>query len=909
MKKRMKSHLINISTIPFVSYTVLFIGLAILIFGYFVLAKQSFIWTGDGYSQHYLIFSDYLNKLRSFFSGEGFPMWDWTIGLGSDTILSYGYYVIGDPFVYLGLLFPSGQTELAYHVLILLRVYFVGISFLVFAKWKNFTKLTMVLTSLIYAFSHFVLHNVLKHPFFILPMIFFPLIIFGFEKLVTEDKAKYFVFIIFLSAVSNFYFFYKMSLLLFIYAVIRFLSFPKEERTVKQFLSLTGKSLQSYIIGISLASVLFIPVVIGFLTSSRSPGGVDINLWFYPLNYYGALLVNFLTPGTYFWLVGGLPVVSLIVIPFLWKQRRIHFIWITNLLFLGFMTLIPWFASIMNGFSGPYNRFSFAIPFYLTIGIAITLDSVREIKKDSVKISFMFLIFFSLVHIFAAFLQERYLYYILPIILAWGIYILFRQHVGGAFLSKTVKFRSLLYSLILMNIVVTAWSYYLPYGKDMTKSVLSYGEVEKSYQETFDGLERQLPQNDEFYRIGVTSKDNFIKNQMIYLNQKGLNSYLSLTNQSISEFAYSLKLKDFQIIQPLRNGLDDRPIANYFLGVEYIFAKKENSMYIPDGYNIVSESKNREWVVAETNYNFPFAYASAELISEKKFDQLNPVEKEYYLLKGNVSEDDPVNSGVKPEKIYPFQISLQNESEGDLLTKEKLVNFDIQDEATQFQLVSEFDAKELIGKQVYLSFDGLNYEPFNWSPFIRQSKGYRLKVSMGSRNESVYQSDVYSFSSYFKRDNMLFNLGTVENEDQLNSIRVQFDETGNYSIENLSLYAADFSQQEIKKAVKNKNDRSLNNLRFSRNTVEGDIYSLNEELLITTIPYSRGWTAKINGEKVDTIKINKGFVGIPLQQGENQLTLAYRTPGLLLGLAITSGTLVFLLSFKLISKRKKETDF
>ncbi|MEG0679524.1 MAG: YfhO family protein, partial [Carnobacterium sp.] len=70
---------------------------------FFYLTRQSFIWEGDGFSQHYLIFKEYLGIIQDFLHqpSAGMAQWNWNIGLGADVIASYGYYIIGDPFVYL----------------------------------------------------------------------------------------------------------------------------------------------------------------------------------------------------------------------------------------------------------------------------------------------------------------------------------------------------------------------------------------------------------------------------------------------------------------------------------------------------------------------------------------------------------------------------------------------------------------------------------------------------------------------------------------------------------------------------------------------------------------------------------------------------------------------------------------
>lgn len=193
------------------------------IYGYFIRTGTSFIWVGDSFHQHYPIFKEYVGMIKEFIShpSNGLQLWDWTIGLGSDVIASYGYYVIGDPFVYLGTLFPTHLMEFAYHFLIILRVYCIGLSFLLLAKRLKLSKVGGLIGSLVYTFSFFVTYDVIRHPFFLIPMILYPLLCLGIEKIVNEESALLFTFIIFISAISNFYFFYMLTILTFYLRLIQ----------------------------------------------------------------------------------------------------------------------------------------------------------------------------------------------------------------------------------------------------------------------------------------------------------------------------------------------------------------------------------------------------------------------------------------------------------------------------------------------------------------------------------------------------------------------------------------------------------------------------------------------------------------------------------------------------------------
>lgn len=60
--------------------------------------------------------------------------------------------------------------------------------------------------------------------------------------------------------------------------------------------------------------------------------------------------------------------------------QKFSFIPATLGLFAVMLTL-PAFGSIMNGFAGPYNRWTFAIPLFVSLGAAILYNSRFNLKK------------------------------------------------------------------------------------------------------------------------------------------------------------------------------------------------------------------------------------------------------------------------------------------------------------------------------------------------------------------------------------------------------------------------------------------------------------------------------------------------------------------------------------------------
>lgn len=150
---------------------------------------------------------------------------------------------------------------------------------------------------------------------------------------------------------------------------------------------------------------------------------------------------------------------------------------------------------------------------------------------------------------------------------------------------------------------------------------------------------------------------------------------------------------------------------------------------------------------------------------------------------------------------------------------------------------------------------------------------------------------------------MLINLGYAEERTD-NQVQIQFNRPGEYEIDHISLHAKPIDSEQLNQEAADRKERAMEISTFEEGRVEGTINSSGSEMLVTTTPYSTGWQATINGESVDPVKVNLGFVGLPLVEGENTVTLTYQTPLLKLGAVISILGLLLLGANQFFYKRK-----
>lgn len=72
-------------------------------------------------------------------------------------------------------------------------------------------------------------------------------------------------------------------------------------------------------------------------------------------------------------------------------------------------------------------------------------------------------------------------------------------------------------------------------------------------------------------------------------------------------------------------------------------------------------------------------------------------------------------------------------------------------------------------------------------------------------------------------------------------------------------------------------------------------------LVFFSVPYDKGWSATVNGEKAEIEKVNKGFMAVAVPKGTSTIRFVYETPGLKIGVYTALGAFLLFLIYYLSS--------
>lgn len=238
------------------------LGIAFAFFiPFIIMDKGYFLFYGDFNVQQVPFYKLAHEAVRS-----GNIFWNWNTDLGANFIGSYSFYLIGSPFFWLTIPFPTWMVPHLMGPLLMLK--FACSSLTAYCYLRRFcrNKDNALIGALLYAFSGFSVYNIFFNHFHE-AIVFFPLLLLSLEELVCEKRRGFFAFMVFIASLSNYYFFAGMLVFLAIYWAIRTLS-----GNWKMEFSTLGWILLEGIIGGAMACVVLIPSYYSVIQNNRIDG-------------------------------------------------------------------------------------------------------------------------------------------------------------------------------------------------------------------------------------------------------------------------------------------------------------------------------------------------------------------------------------------------------------------------------------------------------------------------------------------------------------------------------------------------------------------------------------------------------------------------------------------------------------
>jgi uncharacterized membrane protein YfhO len=899
-------------------YTVIFLIMVYGVFYPFFANNVSFINTADAFRQHIKALAYYAKWLRGAIYHiaveHSFDLQTFSFGMGygTDIYPTLQYYAIGDLLNIPAAFVPNKYIYIYFQVAMMLRPYIAGIAFsaLCFYLKPQGSKIGVMAGMFTYSFCTFFMFLGIWHPYFANPLIYFPLVILGAEKILRENKSVFFAVAIFLAGSNNFFFFYMIVLLTVVYVIVR-TAFTYGTQW-KKWGELIVKFFISGIIGSLMAMVILLPVIFAFPANPRTDTGITFSL-FYDKDYYQQLVRNifsFVYHGYYDTQIGyhGIILIALFmlvikVILDLLKKRdkeeaKKDLQLFVLLLILTLFVCIPAAGYALTAFAYVINRWTFAFALCAAYILFDVWDDMFKMSHRRIGAMLVIAVGFYFICRFAgAFEYENavaeFIIMVLGLVVveACGIIRSLSKDRDGKLVKVSKKAGEVLITaMCLVGILLNGYYAYSPEKGNMIGEYFNDVDTDSMHillestevQVVKEAVESIGNDPNGFYRY--TGRD-LVWNASLIEGISSTQFYWSLANGVVSDYFKEMGNNDQQNFAYY--ALDDRAILNTLAGVKYYtlrYNTDEEIRFVPYGFTHLYDKYNFAVYKNETPLSLGYAYYN--VIPKNEYDSMKPVERQEALLYGIVLDEDDNSYPEAEPQFSAVSLPFEVECEGEVTAEE-----------------GKWVAKA--GSSLHIKFQGMeNCETYLWIDdlYVRAENDYPLlNVDALSNGDIVTTKQIYykSEENQFYSDwhDYILNMGYAQTAKD--EIVIDFTVSGTYTFDELGIYCQPLVNyetrvQELRRDMLENIELNKNPISYATNEVNGFITMEDDGIMCLTIPYSKGWTAYVDGEKTEISKANTMFMALKLTEGGHEIRLKYHTPGLLLGLFMSLAGVVLL---------------
>lgn len=624
-------------------------GAAAIFIPFMVVDKGLFIYAGDFNSQQ-ISFWQYAND----FIKEGGGQFSWATDLGSSFVNSYSFYMLGSPFFWFSLLFPSAWLPYLMCPLLCLKFAVSGAGAFVWLRRYTKSRNLTIVGACLYAFSGFTVYNVFFNHFLDV-IALFPFLLWALDEAVLEKRRGPFAVLVALNLVNSYFFFAGQAVFLLLYFFIK-LGSGEYKLKWGHF----GWLFFEAVLGCVMGCALLLPAIVSLAGNPRT---VDLSSGFGFLLYgrvqqYFAIFYSLFFPPDPCYLpnvftdavirhtsmTAYLPLIGMCgVLAYLHSKKRTA---LRRLLFTCFvMAMVPVLNSSFYALNSSYYARWYYMPVLLMCLASVQALEDKEIDfewgfKANLAISATFLVFGLVpakdgdkwtigVAQYASRFWVTVLQALVAALILWVIWDYWRHHprFANRLLGAVLGF-SVFYSVL-----------HIAMGK------FPQWEGDAGYKDQmYDAkTEVQLPE-EGFYRIDTQDAPD---NVGIWLDTSNLRFFNSTVSPSIMEFYPSIGVKRDVSSKPAEElEADELNVLRSFLGCRYLLSPLENAASTqesladqPGWQRIVNQGAYAIW---ENENALPMGFAMDYYLPLDEYNSLDDSTQISLLLRAVMLDDEQV---------------------------------------------------------------------------------------------------------------------------------------------------------------------------------------------------------------------------------------------------------------------------
>ena len=551
------------------------------------------------------------------------------------------------------------------------------------------------------------------------------------------------------------------------------------------------------------------------------------------------------------------------------------------------MLCIPSVAYVMSGFSNISGRFCFGYAFLVAAVLMFMIPHFSGMERSRMAVLGSILIVCFMVCFFVVkheTYQMRSFVMLLATVLLFLCVKLTRLSGGG--------WEKWVFPCCLAVTCLSVWySSHLKYSPDEGNYVKEF--VNDPYRELDQGQYNSLAQSDlvsadmDFYRVAGNSISHRELGASFYYDLNGLSMYpyFGWSNEYIQwlEEMEVARSENKHIIY----GLDTRSSLMCLAGVKYYAERRNDTSFAPYGYTEVDTVQNgkSEDVIWRNEYWLPLGYTYDSYVDRQHYEMLSAWGKQELQLQAVVLEEMPETLSLRTEDVAATLSAIQIPYE---ITDNKQVtwkNGKIKVDESGASMTLAFTGMPEV--ETYLRIVNLD--------LTKEDNMQRWWLKAATENTSAsagFCADAFPYTH--RQKTQILNMGY--SEEGYRTITITFPNKGTYILDDIEIWCQPMENHAG--WIDRLKEESLKDVKIDWQGVSGTISVSSDKFLCLSIPYSNGWKAYVDGQRVKLYRANTAFMGVELPAGEHEVVLRYWIPGLTAGLILSGAGVVCLVFFR-----------
>ncbi|MDD6341646.1 MAG: YfhO family protein [Eubacteriales bacterium] len=797
----------------------------------------------------------------------GSLLYQWENGLGTSFLPVIAYYC-SSPLNILSLLFPSDFLVEGMALLVITKIALSSTFMFIYLK-KTFSRndSATLLFAFMYGFCAFNMGYSWCTMWLDVVMLL-PLCILGFDRLLSEGKFLLYSVTLGLIMYSNYYIGFMVCVFLVCYYPVRYFSNP-EKRGTKKFFSTTAEVIAFSALGCGLAAFMLIPTFLSMQNNSYMNKGFSAALTTYQTFIRS---IGNLMPGVDVTYRNGLPniycgfLTAILGATFFVNKKIPTREKVLNGALLGFL-LISFNWNILNfvwhGFHFPNElpyRFSFLFSFVL---ITIAFRSFNLIKGVSKKkLAGVAVGIFAFLLLLEAIEKDTFSY--ATIYIGIGLLIIYTLALYAYKKGKLRKWGSQLVIVIVAVCEVTAVSFH---------SLAQVGSSsKKSYYSTYNDVQTLLKtaeaNSSDFYRVEVSR--NWTVNDPALYCYNGVSEFSSVINSHLTDFTRSLGLNSEKGANSLVY-CHSSPVINSLFNIKYLIG---NGYTVADDSHLTLAAQSGNSSLYENKYPLSLGFMVKDSIYEYTTDETSVrTEAQENLINYATGLNVKLFDEIESPEISSTNTTSTYRGAGSIVNSAPTNTK--QSASVSLTYVSDKD------QDIYFGISTTNLSG--------------ISVTVGEDGEKI------SYPSQGKA--AILSAGRASAGDKIR-IDVTFSPG---KIGDIKARVYGFNDSAWEKAYAQLSKNMITVTDYTDRKVTGTVKADEDGVLLTSIPYDKGWSVKVDGKEVAVKPLCNALCAVPLSAGEHTVEFSFFTYGLTAGIIVSIACAGLLVLIFIMSKKKPDS--